>query len=94
MEHGVGEVRLRPVFLRQIGVHGGQINAPGDIRLVIAAVGVDDARDEVQRIQLPQQAAILAVTPALFLCFHFFLLSDVPNIITIFLQAYLIFYIR
>ena len=94
MEHGVGELRLRLILLRQIGVHGGQIDALGDIRLVVAAVGIDDAGDKVQGIQLPQQAAVLAVAPALFLCFHFFLLSDISNIFVVFLQAYLIFHIR
>ena len=74
VEHGVGEVRLRLVFPGQVCVHGRQVHLDGDIRLVVAAVGIDDAGDEVERIQLPQQAAIPAVAPALLLCFHVCLL--------------------
>ena len=70
MEHGVGEVRLRLVFFDEVGVDGGQVDTLGDVRLVIAAVGVDDAGDEVQGIQLPQQTAVLPVAPAAFVLLH------------------------
>ena len=74
MEHGVGKFRLLLVLLGQIGVHGRQVDAQGDIGLVVAAVGVDDARDVVEGVQLPQEPSVLPVTTAFFLCFHIFLL--------------------
>ena len=74
VEHGVGEVRLRLVLLGQVCVHGRQVHLDGDVCLVVAAVGIDDAGDEVERIQLPQQTAVPAVAPASLLCFHVCLL--------------------
>ena len=65
MEHGIGEVRLRLVLFGKVGVDGRQVDALGDIRLVIAEVGVDDDGDEVQGVQLPQQPAILTVAWAM-----------------------------
>ena len=76
VEHGVGEVRLRFVLLRQIGVDGRQVDALGDIRLVVAAVGIDDAGDEVQGIQLPQQPAVPPIAPPSLIGLHMFLLCN------------------
>ena len=74
MEHGVGEVLLLRVLFGQIRVHSRQVYLDGDIRLVVAPVGVDDAGDEMQGVQLPQQAAVLPVAPPLLIGFHVFLL--------------------
>ena len=74
MEHGVGEIRLRRVLLGEIFVHGGQIHLHGDVRLVVAPVGVNNAGDEVQGIQLPQQPSILPVAPPFLVGLHIFLL--------------------
>ena len=70
VEHGIGKLRLRLILLGDIGVHVGQVDALGDVGLIVASVGVEDAGDVVQGVQLPHQAAVLAVAPALFLCFH------------------------
>lgn len=40
------------------------------IRLVVAAVGVDDAGDIVQRVQLTQQDSVAAVAAAAFVLIH------------------------
>ena len=72
VKHGVGKLRLRLVALCQVFVHGRQIHPQRDVGLIVAAVGIDDAGDKMQRIQFPQQPSIFAVAPALFLFFHFF----------------------
>ena len=72
VEHGVGELGLGLVDLGQILVHGRQIHPQGDVRLVVAAVGIENAGDKVQGIQLPQQAAVPPVAPTLFLFIHIF----------------------
>ena len=64
MEHGVGEQFLPLVFLLEVFVDGGQIHPQADVCLIIAAVGVNDTRNIVQGIQLPQQPAVPAVAPA------------------------------
>ena len=74
VEIGIGKVLLRLVPAGHIGLHRGQVDALGDVCLVVAAVGVNNAGDEVQGIQFPQQPAVTAVAPPSFLCFHWFLL--------------------
>ena len=70
MEHRIGEVLLRLVLPGEIFVHGRQVDAQRDIRLVVAAVGVDDAGDIVQRVQLTQQDSVAAVAAAAFVLIH------------------------
>ena len=72
VKHGVGELRFRLVEPCQVLVHGRQVHPQGDVCLVVATVGIDDAGDKMQRIQFPQQPSIPAVAPALFLFFHFY----------------------
>ena len=48
VEHGVRKVRFRLILPGQIRIDRGQVNALGDVRLVIAAVGIDNAGDEVE----------------------------------------------
>ena len=74
VEIGIGKVLLRLIAAGHILLHRGQVDALGDVCLVVAAVGIDNAGDEVQRIQFPQQPAVPAVAPPSFLCFHWFLL--------------------
>ena len=70
MEHGVAELRLICVLPLQIGVHVGQIDGLGDVRLVVAAVRIDQRGDEVHPIQIAQQTSVLAVAKPLLLFFH------------------------
>ena len=64
VEHGVGEQFFSLVFLLEVFVDRGQIHPQADVCLIIAAVGVNDTRNIVQGIQLPQQPAVPAVAPA------------------------------
>ena len=69
------------VFLRDVGLDRLKVHALGDVCLVVRAVGIDDAHDEVQRIRIPQQRRVAPVTPASFLFCHKTLLSfslDLP----------------
>jgi hypothetical protein len=58
------------VFRRNVVLDGLQIHALCDIRLVVRAVGIDDAHDKVQRIHIPQQCCVAPVAPASFLFCH------------------------
>ena len=61
LEQAVVIVRVFPVLFRQEGVDVAQVDALGDERLVVRAVGVNDGRDEMQPVQVPQQFPVLAV---------------------------------
>ena len=67
MEHGIGEKLLPLVFPLQILIDRGQVHPQPNVGLVIAAVRVNNARNVVQGIQLPQQASVLAVSSAAFI---------------------------
>ena len=73
VEIGIGKVRFRLVAAGDILLHRRQVDAFGNVRLVVAAVGVNNAGDEVQGIQFPQPA-VTAVAPPSFLFLHWFLL--------------------
>lgn len=70
MEHGVGELCLRLVFLFEKRVHIGEVNRLSDIGLIVAAVRVNQRRDKVHAVQIAQQHAVLPVAPATFSLFH------------------------
>ena len=70
MEHGVGELCLRLVFLFEIRVHIGEVDRFSDIGLVVAAVRVDQRRNKVHTVQIAQQHTVLPVAPATFFLFH------------------------
>ena len=71
MEHRVGKFRLGFVFLFEVGVDIREINRLGNVRLVVAAVRIDQRRDEVHAVEITQQHAVLPVAPATFLLLHF-----------------------
>ena len=71
MEHGVGELCLRLVFLFEIRVHIGEVDRFSDIGLVVAAVRVDQRRNEVHPVEITEQHTIFPVAPATFFLFHF-----------------------
>ena len=70
VEHGVRKARFRLILPGQIRIDRGQVDALGDVRLVIAAVGIDNAGDEVEGIQFTQQPSVPAVASSAFFLFH------------------------
>ena len=70
MEHRVGKFRLGFVFLFEVGVDIREINRLGNVRLVVAAVRIDQRRDEVHAVEITQQHAVLPVAPATLFLFH------------------------
>ena len=67
VKHGIGEYFLPLVLLFQVLIDGGQVHPQPNVGLIIAAVRVDNARNVVQGIQLPQQAPVPAVSSAAFI---------------------------
>ena len=68
------------VLLRDVRLDRLKVHPLGDVRLVVRAVGIDDAHDKMQRIGIPQQRRVAPVAPAPFLFCHkfFFLFLDLP----------------
>ena len=66
VEHGILEWGIAGIFLGQERVDVGEVYRLGDVGLVVAAVGIDEGRNKVHGIEIPQQIAVLPVTkPAL-----------------------------
>ena len=73
VEHRIGEVGALRILLLQIRIHVGQIDGFGDVGFIVAAIGIDDRRNEVHAVQVAQQHTVLAVAAAA-LCGFFHIL--------------------
>lgn len=89
VEHGIGKLRLRLILLGDIGVHVGQVDALGDVGLVVASVGVEDAGDVVQGVSSRIRRPSLR-SPRRFFCVS--LASPIMKYL--FLQVYVVPHIR
>ena len=70
MEHGIGKFLLVHVLLFQIRVHVREVDGFADIRLIIAAIRVDQRRNEMHAVEIAQQDTVFPVAEATLLLFH------------------------
>ena len=71
MEHRIGEFRFCFVLFLEIRVHIGEVDRLADVGLIVAAVRVDQRRNEVHPVEITEQHTIFPVAPATFFLFHF-----------------------
>ena len=71
MEHRIGEFRFCFILFLEIRVHIGEVDRLADVGLIVAAVRVDQRRNEVHSVEIAEQHTVLPVAPATFFLFHF-----------------------
>ena len=71
MEHRIGEFRFCFILFLEIRVHIGEVDRLADVGLIVAAVRVDQRRNEVHPVEITEQHTIFPVAPATFFLFHF-----------------------
>ena len=70
MEHGIGELLFLRVLLFQIRVHVCEVDGFPDVSFIVAAVRVDQRRNEMHAVEIAQQDAVLPVAEATLFLFH------------------------